>query len=272
MPELSIIIVSYNTKGLLESCLDSLLDHLNKVSYEVILVDNNSSDGTVEMLETRHKSKKENLTLILNQENFGYAKANNQGIRQAKGNFLLLLNPDTKLIDNSLLKMLEFARTTKDFGIGGPRLLNNDGSFQSSVFSDQSILNAIKEFWFGQKDVFMLKVPENKDTPQPVYGVIGAAMLIPKKVVELIGLLNEKYFFYYEDLEYCRRIHKKGYKVYYFSEVRVVHLHGASSSKNREQAQRSMIRGSKMFHGSLKYWILYFILWSGQKLKKVLGT
>ena len=142
--KLSIIIVNLNTVDLTEGCIKSIYKHKLNSPFEVIVTDNGSNDGSVEMLKKYDKDYK-NFTAIFNNNNTGYAKANNQGIRKSKGNYILLLNNDTVVYKNSLNSLVEFAEKNPDAGVVGSKLLNIDGTPQMSCFNFPTITNAIKE-------------------------------------------------------------------------------------------------------------------------------
>ncbi|HCC08929.1 MAG: Family 2 glycosyl transferase, partial [Candidatus Woesebacteria bacterium GW2011_GWD2_40_19] len=154
--ELSIVIVNFNTKDLTVGCLRSIEKEGKDLSFEVLLTDNGSSDGSVEAFKKIKEEKfwRNRFTLILNDSNAGYAKANNQGINRAKGKYLLLLNSDTVVHEHALQSLLRFAKATPDAGVIGSKLLNIDGTLQMSCYNFPTIGNAIKEYWFGQKGLF----------------------------------------------------------------------------------------------------------------------
>lgn len=259
---LSIIIVSYNTKELLKKCLRSL----EKVKAEIIVVDNNSEDGSSDLIKKDFPEVK----VISNKENFGFAKANNQALRQAQGEFILLLNSDTVVKPKALEELVEFAKQHPEAGVIGARLLNPDGSVQPSVFHLPTIKGAVLEYWLKQKGTFEKYFPVDND-PREVEAVVGAAMLIPKTVIEKVGLLDERYFMYFEDLDYCRRVKHTGFKVYYLPQAEIIHQHGASGKTIGNQTNRWLIESSKIYHGNFRYSMITFIIWSGQKLKKICG-
>lgn len=257
--ELSIIIISYNTKTLLGECLETLFQP-QKVNLEIIVVDNASSDGSVNLVEEKFKKVK----IIKNKANLGFAKATNMGIKIAKGKYVLLLNSDTRTNSLALKMLVDFANKNPEIGIVGARLLNRDGSIQPSVFRLPTIKGAVKEFWLKKQGSFGKYFPEG-DIPVEVEAVVGAAMLIPKKVIDKIGLLNERYFMYFEDLDYCRRVRRAGFKVYYLPKAEVIHYHGASGKELSHKTNQWLVTSSKIYHGTLKYWLLTFIIWMGQK-------
>jgi len=270
MKELSIIIVNYNTKDLLKKCLLSIDKFLPKVSYEVIVVDNGSTDGSVEML-TEHRSPNTVHLLIKNRQNLGFAKANNQGIKKAKGRYVLLLNSDTEVKKRTLDKLIEFAKKTKSAGVVGARLLNPDGTVQPSVYRFPTLWRAIRQYWLGQKNLLDKYVPyTDHRTPitkhHAVEAVVGAVFLITPQAREKIGLLDERYFMYFEDLDYCRRVKRAGLSVYYLVDSEIIHHHGKSGKP--AETNKYLIDSSKIYHGLLEYYSITFVLWSGQKTRK----
>ncbi len=267
-PDLSIIIVSFNTKKLLRECLKSLITNYQSLitDHEIIVIDNASEDGSSLMVGKDFPQVK----LIENQENLGYAAANNQALRQAQGKDCLLLNPDTRVKPGSLEKLIKFAEEHPETGIVGAKLVNPDGSVQPSVYHFPTLWRAIKEYWFGQKGVYEKYAPKGKK-PVEVEAVTGAAMLIPRKTIEKIGLLDEKYFMYFEDLDYCGRVKQAGLKVYYLPKAEILHHHGQSAVKAGSKAYRFLVQSSKIYNGLVKYYLLFLILWIGQKWQKILG-
>jgi len=268
--KLSIIIPSYNTKKLLQECLESIKRQSRGIKdqeVEIIVVDNNSSDGTVDYLGKVVKNK--TIQSIFLDQNWGFAGAVNKGIKKAQGRWLLLLNADTQVQGETLKKALEFAEK-HPLSIIGLKLVNFDGSIQPSVFHLPSLGGAIREFWLGQEDSFQKYIPQTEE-PVRVDAVTGAAMLIPRKVIKKVGLFDEKYFFYFEDLDYCRRAKKLGVKIYYLPSVRVFHHHGAAGKDMPEITHQWLVESSKRFNGLLKYYLLTLVIKGGQKWQKLLG-
>jgi len=207
--ELSIIILTLNNKHLLEQCIDSVLRYTKSITFEIIIVDNNSSDGTQELI----RSKYPKATLIANEKNLGFTRANNKGLRTSKGRYALLLNDDTYLKDDAFSKMLAFMDSRPDVGICGPRLLNTDGSIQrqGSILSSHT--------WKAA-------------SPVETQMVIGACMLIRASMTEKLGLLDENLFFYNDDLDYCKRARSAGYKVVYYPLAQIFHIGGYTMKKS----------------------------------------
>lgn len=279
---LSVIVVSFNTKELLQNCINSLLKNCRGIDLEIIVIDNASTDESRKYLHSlvipnqREKSSdpsaggerkkkvfrasvQNDIKVILNDRNLGFAKANNQGIRIAKGDYILLLNSDTVVKKGSLKKLVGFAKENNDSSLVAPKLLNEDLSTQPSCYHFPNVFGAIK----GD---FSKYAPVNTGK---VDAVVGAALLIPKKIVDKVGLLDEKYFMYFEDLDFCRRTKKAGFSIYYLSEAEIVHRHGASGKSLKSKPQKWLIQSSKMYHGVFRHYLINFILWLRQKYSKL---
>ena len=261
--DLSIIIVNYNTAALTRECIKSIRDSKPKMNYEIILIDN----GSQEKLPI---GGYKDVTVINNSENFGFAKANNQGISASKGKYVLLLNSDTIIKGKAIDALYEFARQSKGVGVVGAKLLNKDGTMQDSVFHFPTIVNAIRQYWLGDKDRFGLYVPK-VCSPVEVDAVVGAALLITPKALQKVGMLDDSYFFYFEDVDYCRKVWKAGLTACYLPEAEVIHLKGASGGKIATAANqwKRLIPSSKIYHGLIEYYILFAVIWLSQKWEKI---
>lgn len=266
--KLSIIIISYNTEKLTLSCLRSLDKYPYSGKFEVIVIDNRSSDSSVEKIKN-FTPKEYKLKLIQNENNSGFAKANNQGIRKSSGKYVLLLNSDTEVTKNALNAIVEFAGKHQDAGVVAPKLLNRDKTVQKSVFYLPTIKRAINQYIFGKHNMLDKYAPKVKK-PIEVECVVGAAFLITPSARKHVGLLNENYFMYFEDLDYCRAVRKHNLKVYYLPNTKIIHIHGASGNASAEQFKR-LVNASKIYHGLIKHYIVQFIIKVGQKIhdKKV---
>lgn len=206
MKDLSIIIVNRDNQRLLEECLTSIEKNTRRISHELIVVDNASTDGSREMVLNKFPK----VALIVNKENLGFSKANNLGLKICQARYALLLNNDTIVKDGALDKMVAFMDTRPEAGACGPRLLNVDGTpqRQGGLFG--------QKFWLAKE-------------PVPVDCVIGAALLVRKEVIDRVGLLDENLFFYNDDLDWCRSIRKAGYKIYFIPDAEIIHYGGYSS-------------------------------------------
>lgn len=237
MKDLSIVIVSFNTQELLADCIGSIKEHTKGVDYEILIVDNGSQDGSVEWLK-----EEKGIEAILNKGNLGFAGANNQGIKKATGRYILLLNSDTELKENSLAKMIRWMDEHPGVGIATCKLLNPDGSTQANGGSFPTLLRV---FLWGTflDDIPLISRLLGSYHPHPHIGekdsrehqqdwVSGAVFLIRKEVVKDLGGLEEEFFMYAEDVEYCLRAKKGGWEVWYIPQTSIVHIGSASSKGN----------------------------------------
>jgi len=231
--ELSIIIVNWNTRDLLRDCLNSVYSETRATSFEVFVVDNASSDSSVEMV----KKEFPQVRLIENQENLGFAKANNQAIKQNSGQYVLLLNPDTVVLSGALDKMVAFMRAHPAVDASGPMILNDDGSSQVSTLDTSYMFESGGLFLLrGWLATYLLGLLVRKlgkrgtysPHPRQVFALIGACMMMTREAVDKVGLLDEQYFFYSEDIDWFYRLKQLGGKAYFIPEVQIIH-YGAQS-------------------------------------------
>ncbi|WP_171239013.1 glycosyltransferase family 2 protein [Ruegeria sp. HKCCA5763] len=223
---ISIVIVSWNTRDILKDCLDSITNQTT-LTHEVIVVDNASTDGTPDMVRQHFPG----VTLIANSDNRGFAAANNQGLEIATGDKLLLLNPDTIILDHAIDVMSGWLDAHPDVGCVGCQVLENLETIQLTCFADPGPLSlAVIEF--GLKRLFPW--PEYGDwdrkTQRDVDVVSGMFMLVPRPVFEKVGLLDDAFFIYSEEADWCRRIRNAGWRCVFAPEARILHLEGGSKS------------------------------------------
>jgi len=234
----SIIILSWNTKELLKNCLESLKD----LKVEIIVVDNDSTDGSPQMVEGEFPKVK----LIKNQKNLGFGAGNNQGMKMAKGDYFLLLNSDTVVKDKAPLKMVEFLAKNKEVGAVGCKLLNSDGSPQPSAgpFPNLwvSAVMLFAEHWLG--DLVRSSFSKVKE----VDWVMGAALMVRREVIKKAGLMDEGIFMYMDEVEWCYRIKKAGFKVMFYPGAEIIHLLGGSSTTGRRDPILNIYRGLLYFY------------------------
>lgn len=254
-PLVSIVILNYNTCELTLNLLDSIE---RNDSFEIILVDNNSTDGSWESFK---KLKIPNLVAVRNRENLGFSRGVNVGIRRARGEYILLLNSDVKVKKGSILALVNFARKNPDAGVVAPKLILGNGKIQRSVFRFPTVWEAFKEFILKIKDSYGPYLPKSKK-PLAVDAVVGAAFLIKREVIEKVGLFDERYFMYFEDIDYCRRVWKAGYKVYYLPTVSMIHYHGQSGKSlvDEQNQWKRLVPSSKIYNGLLKHYLINFII------------
>ncbi|MGB9911191.1 MAG: glycosyltransferase family 2 protein [Microgenomates group bacterium] len=278
-PKVSVIILSYNTKELLKNCLESLIKEgrKEKLIEEIILVDNGSQDGSIEVMEN-FKLKIANLPnfrvkIIKNKKNLGFGAGNNQGMRKAEGEYFLLLNSDTIIKNLAPLKMAEFMDKNPNIGVLGCRLLNPDGSWQPSCgyFPHLwvSFLMLFGEHWFGNLVRFSPKKTKEVDW------VMGAAMMVRPEVLKDAGFMDEEIFMYMDEVEWCWRIKKAGWKIIFWPGAEIIHLGGGSSPSGRKWPIINIYRGLCYFYQKHKsQWqknILKFMLKSKAWLAVILG-
>ena len=230
--DLSVIVVNWNTRELLRSCLASVGRYLGSVDHEVIVVDNASNDDSVEMVQAEFPSTR----LLLNAENVGFGRANNQAMNEAAGRWFLLLNSDVELIDDSVAALLETVQAEADIGVAHCRLILPDGRLQHSAYRFPSLRMALVE------NLGLYKLLPDDDAgsmllagywdyaeERDVDWVAGAFMLMPRAVFDQTGGFDERLFMYGEDLEWCYRIHDLGWRVRYYPSAAVKHYSHASS-------------------------------------------
>ncbi len=262
MEKISVIIVNWNVAELFLRCIKSVLD-TKYPNLELILIDNNSN-------KVPKIPKDPRITFIQNKSNIGLPQAWNQALKIVTGDYVLILNPDTRLPKDFFEKSILLLKNDPKIGVMGPKLIDPDGTPQGSVSHEIKIINAIREFWFGQKGTFEKYIP-TENHPLEVDTVSGACMFIPKSVIQKIGLFTEKVFMYYEEKDYCRRVRRAGLKVVFDPNITIVHEHGQSSVQN-PKVKRYIIQASKWYNGLPKYYILWFIMWTSQKFKKIIAA
>jgi len=251
--QVSVIIVNYNTGKLLTSAVKSVIGF---PGVEVVVIDNDSKDHSVAMLRKSVHAK--NLIIKETGQNLGFGKGVNLAATLAKGKYLYLLNPDAALTKAALSRMLETAKKYGDRAIIAPRLENPDGSAQPSCFRPQTIVNAIKEYWFGVKGAYAKYLPRGR-APRPVHCAAAAAWLIPRPLWDKLGGLNEKFFLYFEDLDMCDRVKTAGFQVIYDPQAVVKHEHGVSSRTN-PVVMKLFLASAYTYHGKLKKILIDLII------------
>jgi hypothetical protein len=263
MIDLSIIIVTYNSEKQIGLLLNSIHKDSLNISLEVIVVDNQSSDNSL-LVAQGHKIKP---LCLQTGSNTGYSVAVNKGLKNAKGNYFLILNPDTMVQKGTLKKLLDFAKNTSPLGAVAPRLLNPDGKPQASVFKFPTIWNAVKKNFLNCQNCFGKYLPDNR--VQKVEAAVMAAFMISRSTLDTVGGLNEKYFLYYEDVEYCRRLRELKLPVYYLPSAKIKHVHGASGNFSSHH-QSPLLASSRLYYGEFYSNVLNLVLWIGHKWQVIL--
>ena len=296
--DLTVVVVSWNTRDLLDRSLETLKEDLERTSNsdnletEVYVVDNDSTDGSAAMVAEKHGWA----TLIANDDNLGFAKANNQVLRQAKGRYILLLNPDTEVEPGALKTLIDFLEAHPKAGIVAPQLLNSDGSIQRScrqfpTFTGMlfELIGLSKLFPKGSKMGTTFRAykmldwehDDEREVDQPE----GACLLLRREVLEEVGLLDEGYFMLFEEVDWCYRIKKAGWQIWFTPSARVMHHYGQSikqvkarmilsSHRGLYRFWRKHYRGNKWYLDGFAYSSLmalaYFRI-ASHKLKSMLG-
>ena len=249
--QLSVIIVNYNVKYFLEQCLYSVQKACLGIDAEIIVADNNSTDGSREYLEQNF----EVVNFIWNSENVGFAKANNLALEKAKGDFILFLNPDTILSEDSIEKCLQFFAGNKMAGAIGIHMIDGSGNFLkeskrafpsplTSLFKLSGLARLFpRSATFSRYHLGHLPEKENHE----VDVLAGAFMMMPKKVLDEIGNFDELFFMYGEDVDLSYRIQKAGYKNYYFAESTIIHFKGESTKRGSLNYVRLFYKAMSLF-------------------------
>ena len=226
MTDLSVIVVNWNTCRLLEACLQSVEADRQGLAVDVLVVDNGSSDGSVELVRERFPA----VEVIANASNRGYAAANNQGVARARGRYVLLLNSDAEVEPEALRTLVAYADEHPEAGVIGPKLLNPDGTLQPSGGRFPTPASTVASLLGLNRLTGRPRYGTRRDynVPAEVDEVSGAAMLIRRDVISQIGGLDEGFAWGYEDIDFCLRARRAGWRVQYVPAARVVHQWGAS--------------------------------------------
>lgn len=249
-PDVSVVIVSFNTRELTVACVRSTLEHTEGCTVEIIVIDNDSADGSVEALHEAFPD----ITVIANRDNVGFATANNQGMAIAKGEWILLLNSDTELHDDAISASLEFAKEQNGIGVVGCRLIGPDGKQQSSLFRFLSLRELAVNLFIPNRVMrrskalgFSRYAGVDRDKVLDVDAVAGAFMLLPREVYETAGGMDETFFMYGEEAEWCWRIRRNRYTILYYPGARISHFGGASAKQDWASMTLSMAKGQVLF-------------------------
>ena len=246
--EISVVIVNWNTKKLLLDCLASVFETVNNIPKEIWVVDNASSDGSVEAVRKKYPS----VHIIQNQKNMGFAAANNQAFSKIQGRYALLLNTDTVLKEGAVETIYNFMKHNPYVGMACGQLLNRDGSRQNSFANFPSVTSLL----FGETMVQLFapkRYPSKRlanSCPMEIDSCIGACMMVRREAMEAVGWLDESFFFFFEETDWARRMKRAGWKVYLVPSARIFHLQGQSVGHN--------IRSRVLFYRS-RY--IYFKKW-----------
>jgi GT2 family glycosyltransferase len=265
LPDISVILVSWNTRDLLLNCLASLPGALGLLQAEIWVVDNGSTDGSVEAIQAKHPD----VRVIANDQNVGFAAANNQAIAASQGRYVLLLNSDTVALQDSIKCLVRFADTRPALGIVGPMLQNPDGSFQGSYAQQPSLRSELLSAtglgirlygpWYPNAS------PRHSQQERQVGYIQGACMLARREAIEQAGMLDEGYFMYSEEPDWCLRMQRSGWEVWYLPEAQIIHYGGQSTQQVRPEMVRTLYRSKIRFfrkhYGTLPAFLLRVMLY-----------
>jgi GT2 family glycosyltransferase len=248
--DVSICIVTYHAQDLLRDCLHSIYRAIDAVSFEIIVVDNHSEDGSVEML----RSDFPDVQLLVNDQNTGYTRPNNQAMRVSQGKYILLINPDTLVEPNTIAELAGFLDTHPKVGIVGPKVLNRDGTLQKQCRRSEARPWDAICYFSGMSRLFpkdkrfsgYLMTYLDENLTHEAEAVSGSCMLIRRQVVDQIGYQDENFFAYQEDTDYCRRARLAGWKVFYNPSAQIIHYGGEGGSQ--VQPYRAIIEWHRSYY------------------------
>ena len=264
--DVSIVITSFNTRQLLGECLESINGSEGIGSYEIFVVDNSSSDGTADFVYQEFPQ----VQLIVNDENLGFAKANNRALSRTRGRYILLLNPDTKIRKRTLADMVELMEKRPEVGLAGIKLVREDGAIDKAcrrgfptpwtsfcrivhldkLFPNSSLFGGYNLTW------------QDPDGEYEVDAIVGAFMFFRRQVFEEVGLLDESFFMFGEDLDWCYRVKISDWKVLYVGSQEVLHVKGASTRQNPRAMNSHFHRAMLIFHKKhLEHRYPFFVNW-----------
>jgi GT2 family glycosyltransferase len=262
--DISVVITSWNARRFLRKCLNSLGIGTKKLSCEIIVVDNASSDGSLEMVRDEFPE----VRLVAMEKNVGFARANNVGINESRGRYLCLVNSDVEVFDDTVGNLFDYMEAHREIGMLGPRVLNSDMSRQASCrrFPDlkSSFFRALKlDTTFPRSRMFGRHhmTDWNYDDIRGVDILSGCFWTIRRKALFEVGLLDERFFFYGEDMDFCRRFHQHGWKVVFYPEAKIIHYGGGSSMNDPErfwvEMQRANLQYFLKHYGRFKSFIYF---------------
>jgi GT2 family glycosyltransferase len=252
--EISIIINNYKTRGLLKQCLKGIYIHPPTVEFEVVVIDNNSGDGSVELVRESFPQVK----IIASEKNLGHQKGNNLGIKNSNGKYVLILNTDIAILDDAIDRMYKFMETHPEAALVGPRLKNPDGSIQLSCMRFPHLLTPLYrrtflgEFGFAQKELrhYLMEDFDHRET-RTVDWILGSCQMVRRSALNQAGGFDEDLFLYFGDVALCRKFWENKLPVYYLADCDIIHYH------KRESAEGGL--SSKIFWIHILDWIKYLV-------------
>lgn len=248
--QISIVIVSFNTQELTMKCLTSIYEYTKDVTFEVIVVDNNSQDDSVKLIKQRF----ENVQLIECDTNLGFSKANNLAVKKAKGQYIALINSDIELTENTFYKLYGIMEEDTSIGIAGPKTVDKNGGFDVTVAKIPSLWNTFCDAFYFHRVFSSVKfcgstlciLPDtNRFYVEVMYGCFW---FIRKTALDDVGLLDESFFFYAEDIDFSKRFYLKKWNILYCMDLSVIHYGAASTKKQTNKFSKQMEKAD------LQYW------------------
>jgi len=266
-PDLSIIIVNWNTKDYLAGCLASIKDNTKNISYEIIVADNGSADGSADLVEQDFPG----VSLIRNEENLGFGRANNQGLAKASGKYILFLNSDVAVAESCLDRMFAFMENHPEIGASACRLTFPDGRLQHSCrqfpsFKVYFLMLLGLRYLFPNLKAFRryLMLDWDHSDEREVDQIMGSFMFIRKSVLDQVGSFDERYWMYFEEVDLCLRIKRAGWKIVHYPDAPAVHFLSKSSeqwgeTKRIREFQKSLLKYFQKNGRRCEYYILLVI-------------
>ena len=269
--DISIIIVSYNVREYIVSCIQSIYKHSkSNHSFEIIVVDNDSKDGTIDSIDKNFP----NIPLIKNGYNAGFSAGVNDGFKICKGKYILVLNPDTVFVEDTLDKLINAAKNKKELCVLGPALINGNGAVQQSFWRKPSLLNTLLSIFHLDFLNYKKNYRNNDfDDLTMVETISGAAFFLKRDIFMELNGLNEK-LFWMEDIDFSIRLNKAGYKIYYFPLTKIIHFSGKSAEKNYKVAISnqllSKVKFFRIHHSILSANIILFSIFVVSLIKSII--
>ncbi len=276
--DISVIIVTYNSASVINACLASLAAERDSSAMEVLVIDNGSTDTTLQIVRSYDWA-----TLLTGHGNVGFAKGNNIGFAKAAGRYLFMLNPDTEVRAGALAGLVSFADANPKAGMIAPHVVNPDDTLQHNTFRFPSI----KQAFYGFFNKFVdLDSEDNGRWPasayqetRPAEHILGAALLLRREVWETLGGMDERYALYFEETDWCYRVAKAGWEIWYTPSATIMHIGGHSTSKNPERSSTLFARSQAYYYRKNYGWATFILLklitvaglayWSLRTLKDV---
>ena len=225
LPEVDITIVNYNGGQVILDCLRSIFDLRDKLEFKVWVIDNASGDGSTEEIRKNFPR----VRMIVNTDNVGFGRAHNQALKQVKGDYVLILNPDTRIENGVIEELVTYLSEHDDVGAITPKIVFENGKIDLTAHRGFPTPMAALKYYIWKDDSLYHLTDRMSNTPHEVDSIGGAFFLVPRKVLDIVGLFDEDYFMYAEDIDLCLRIKKAGYKVIYYPGQKVLHYKGVLS-------------------------------------------